>query len=127
MQKVMTPAREHYGLEGQYNTSKMVDRNVVRLDHVTTDAIVKTPVPRNWRHQLAFERCKRIAGNSAKLTLFDAKKSIVLTTDASSFGIEACLCHKFKGTNGKVRLQPIAYASASLKPSERAYVQIEQG
>ena len=93
------------------------------------DELLKPDVKFEWneKHQLAFDRCKRIAGNSAKLTLFDAKKSIVLTTDASSFGIEACLCHKFKGTNGKVRLQPIAYASASLKPSERAYVQIEKG
>ena len=78
------------------------------------------------RTQLAFEQCKRIAGNSTRLTHFDAKKPIVLTTDASPFGIGACLSHKVTDANSKVRLQPVTYASASLKPSEKAYAQINR-
>ena len=70
--------------------------------------------------------CKRLASNSARLTHFDAKKPIVLTTDASPFDIRACLSHKVTDANGRVKLQPVAYASASLKPSEKAYVQIDR-
>merc|ERR1711895_362605 len=71
-------------------------------------------------------RCKNLAGNSARLTHFDASKPIVLTTDVSPFGIGACLSHKVIDEKGRVRLQPVACASASLKPSEKAYAQIER-
>ena len=80
----------------------------------------------NHKHRKAFERCKNLAGNSARLTHFDASKPIVLTTDASPFGIGACLSHKVTDEKGRVRLQPVAYASASLKPSEKAYAQIDR-
>ena len=53
------------------------------------------------------------------LTHIDVKKPIVLTTDASPFGLGACLSHKVV-SNGKAKLQPVAYASTSLKPSEKA-------
>ena len=92
------------------------------------DELLKPDVKFEWnhKHQCAFDMCKRLAGNSARLTHFDAKKPIVLTTDASPFGIRACLRHKVIDANGKVKLQPVAYASASLKPSEKAYAQIER-
>ena len=80
----------------------------------------------NHKHRKAFERCKNLAGNSARLTHFDASKRIVLTTDASPFGISTCLSHKVTDEKGRVRLQPVAYASASLKPSEKAYAQIDR-
>ena len=92
------------------------------------DELLKPDVKFEWteKHQFAFDRCKRLAGNSARLTHFDARKPIVLTTDASPFGIGACLSHKITDANGKVRLQPVAYVSASLKPSEKAYAQIDR-
>ena len=145
---------------------KIVDRNGVRLDTCTTDAIVKMPRPQDkqqlrsllghmsyiskhvpdlrkarasldnllkpdvkfvWeaQHQDAFNQCKRLAGNSAMLTHFDTQKPIVLTTDASPYGVGACLSHKVT-SNGKSRLHPVAYASASLKPSEKNYAQIDR-
>ena len=60
------------------------------------------------------------------LTHFDAGKPIVLTTNASPFGVGACLSHKVTESNGKVKLQPVAYASASLKPSEKGYSQVDR-
>ena len=47
-----------------------------------------------------------LAGNSARLTHFDVNKPIVVTTDASSFGIGTCLRHKVTDDKGGVRLQP---------------------
>ena len=92
------------------------------------DELLKPDVKFEWneKHQFAFERCKRLAGNSTRLTDFDARKPIVLTTDASPFGLGACLSHKVTDANGKVRLQPVAYASTSLKPSEKGYAQIDR-
>ena len=69
----------------------------------------------NHKHRKSFEKCKNLAGNSARLTHFDASKPIVLTTDASPLNIGACLSHKVIDEKGRVRLQPVAYASASLK------------
>ena len=60
------------------------------------------------------------------MTHFDASKPIALTTDASPFGIGACLSHKVTDDKGRVRLQAVSYASASLKPSEKAYAQIDR-
>ena len=109
---------------------KIVDRNGIRLDTSTTDAIINMPAPQDkpqlrsflghmsyiskhvpdlhktrapldnllkpdvkfvWeaQHQEAFILCKRLAGNSALLTHFDTKKEIILSTDASSFGLGA--------------------------------------
>ena len=56
---------------------------------------------------------------------FDPTKPIVLTTDASPYGLGAALSHKVM-SNGKTRLQPVAYASASLKPTEKGYAQIDR-
>ena len=49
----------------------------------------------------------------------------MLTTDASPYGLGACLSHKIT-TNGKTKLHPIAYASVSLKASEKNYAQIDR-
>ena len=106
---------------------KIIDRNGVRLDTSTTEAIVKKLRPDGksklrlflghmsyiskhvsdlrkarapldsilkpdenfvWetQQQEAFVKCKALAGNSARLTHFDTKKPVVLTTDASPYG-----------------------------------------
>ena len=74
---------------------------------------------------MAFDKCKRLAGDSAMLTHFDPSKPLVLTTDASPYGVGACLSHRMVNKSGKQRLHPIAYASASLKQSEKNYAQID--
>ena len=77
-----------------------------------------------YEHQEAFDQCKKLAGNRAMLTHFDTKKPRVLTTDAGPYGVGACWSHKVTD-NGKSRLHPMAYASASLKPSKRNCAQID--
>ena len=76
-------------------------------------------------HEDAFLKCKTLASNSALLTHFDPSLPLVLTTDASPYGVGACLSHKVTIDN-KTRLLPIAYASASLKDSQKNYSQIDR-
>ena len=99
----------------------------LRAARAPLDELLKPDVKFVWdkARQAAFDKCKSLAGNIAMLTHFDVKKPIVLTTDASPFGLGACLSHKVEN-NGKVKLQPVAYASASLKPSEKGYTQIDR-
>ena len=89
--------------------------------------MLKPEVKFHWEgeHQKAFAKCKSLAGNSAMLAHFDPTKKVVLTTDASPHGMGACLSHKVT-INGKTRLHPIAYASASFKPSEKSYAQVDR-
>ena len=106
-----------------------VRRHVPDLSRVTPvlSALLKKNVNFIWlkEHEIAFQLCKKLAGNMATLTHFDEKKELVLTTDASPVGIGACLSHKFV-EGKKAYLKPIAYASRSLTPAEQNYAQIER-
>ncbi|CAL4061376.1 unnamed protein product, partial [Meganyctiphanes norvegica] len=87
----------------------------LRSARAPLDYLIKPDIKFIWdiNHGEAFTKCKQLAGNSALLTHFDPTKPIVLTTDASPYGVGACLSHKVV-INNKTRLLPIAYASASL-------------
>ena len=91
------------------------------------DKLIKPDVQFIWDkvHEDAFLKCKTLASNSALLTHFDPSLPLVLTTDASPYGVGACLSHKVTIDN-KTRLLPIAYASASLKDSQKNYSQIDR-
>ena len=59
----------------------------LRSARAPLDYLIKPDVKFVWdeNHADAFERCKKLAGNSALLTHFDPAKSIVLTTDVSPY------------------------------------------
>ena len=99
----------------------------LRQAHAPLDALLKPDEKFVWEkpHEEAFSKCKKLAGNSVMLCHFDTKKPLVLTTDASQYGVRACLSHTVS-ENGRTKLHPIAYASASLKPSEKGYAQIDR-
>lgn len=82
------------------------------------DKLIKPDAKFIWDkiHEEAFIKCKTLASNSALLTHLDPALPLVLTTDASPYGVGACLSHKVTIDN-KTKLLPIAYASASLKDS----------
>ena len=99
----------------------------LRTARAPLDFLVKPDVKFVWEkvHEDSFNKCKSLAANSALLTHFDPNKDIVLTTDASPHGVGACLSHKVI-VNNKTRLLPIAYASSSLKDSQKNYAQVDR-
>ena len=72
--------------------------------------------------QEAFDKIKEAITLDLFLTHFDVNLKLIVACDASSYGVGVCILHKMPdGTN-----QPIAYASRTLLPAERNYLQIEK-
>lgn len=69
----------------------------------------------------AFATCKKMLSDKSVLQLYDVKKPLQITCDASEYGLGAVLSHVENGNE-----KPIAFASRSLSPSERNYAQIEK-
>ena len=70
----------------------------------------------------AFLKTKQLLVSAPVLTHYDPVKPLILTTDASSYGLGAVLSHP-SGEHGD---QPIAYASRTLNEAERNYSQLDK-
>lgn len=70
----------------------------------------------------AFQEIKDILTSDLFLAHYNPKRDIIVASDASAYGIGACILHKMD--DGKVK--PIAHASRSLLPAEKNYSQIEK-
>ena len=78
----------------------------------------------NWGppQKQAFKEAKSQLTSTKILTHFDTSKKLMLSCDASPYGVGAVLSHRFPdGTE-----RPIAYASRSLAVAEKQYAQIEK-
>ena len=86
--------------------------------------LLQKNTPWKWEseQQEAFEIAKASLSSSTCLTHYDPAKSLVVSCDASSYGVGAVLAHEL--TDGST--QPIAYASRSLSPAEKNYAQIDR-
>ena len=73
------------------------------------------------RHQMAFEKSKKMIESSSLLVFYDPNKPLILTTDASSYGVGAVLSHTIDGLE-----RPIYCASRTLSQAEKNYSQIEK-
>ena len=72
--------------------------------------------------QRAFEKSKVMLVESPLLVHYDTTKPLIITSDASSYGIGSVLSHKYP--DGSER--PIAFASRVLNPAECNYSQLEK-
>ena len=68
----------------------------------------------------AFKKIKELLSSTTVLTHFDTSQPIILTVDASPYGIGAILSHRKKGIE-----HPIGFVSRSLNSAERNYSQTE--
>ena len=77
----------------------------------------------NWTTDCstAFEEVKRLIASELVLTHFTSDRPLVLSSDASAYGLGAVLSHD--GPGGE---RPIAFASQTLADSEQKYSQIEK-
>ena len=95
--------------------------------HLKNAATVLEPLYRlkrkevHWQwgkeEQEAFDISKKMIADGKLLVHYDAKKPLVMSCDASPYGISAVLAHKM--SNGDER--PIAFVSRTLNKAERNY------
>ena len=98
-------------------------QNMSTLSH-PLNKLLRHNTPWKWsqEYERAFQELKQRLASSEVLVHYDASLPLKLACDASSYGVGAVISHIFP--NGEER--PIAYASRTLTPSEKNYVQIEK-
>ena len=86
--------------------------------------LLRNSEPWRWdkEQQVAFEKIKEMLIAPNLLVHFDENKPLMLSCDASPYGVGAVLSHLMDNQSDK----PIAYASRSLSTVERKYSQLDK-
>lgn len=79
----------------------------------------------NIEQKKAFEWAKTMIASDQVLIHYNPKLPLILSCDASKYGLGACLAHEVKIGN-KVLERPIAFASRMLTQTESRYSQIDK-
>lgn len=69
---------------------------------------------------------KQLMTSSDLLIHFDTDKQMILSCDASPYGVGAVLSHQMVDESGQLCERPIGYASRTLTKSEKNYSQLEK-
>ncbi|XP_014667918.1 PREDICTED: uncharacterized protein K02A2.6-like [Priapulus caudatus] len=69
----------------------------------------------------AFNVAKELLRKAPVLTHYDVHKPLLLTCDASAYGVGAVLAHEIDGDE-----HPVCYHSRTLQPAEKNYAQVEK-
>lgn len=88
------------------------------------NALLKQDVSYIWgEHQReAFNNIKKLISEAPTLAYFDHSKKIIISADASSYGLGACLMQE----NEQSEREVVAYISRTMTDTERYYAQIEK-
>jgi hypothetical protein len=86
--------------------------------------LLRKNTPWKWtqRQEDAFSKSKSTLQSSQLLVHYDPGLPLILTTDASPYGLGAVLSHRMP--DGSER--PVSFASRTLAPAERNYAQVER-
>lgn len=75
----------------------------------------------NATHNEAFEKCKQLLVSNNVLALYDPSKPIIISCDASPYGLGCVLSQIFD----KIE-KPVLFASSTLSPAEKNYSQVHR-
>ena len=86
--------------------------------------LLESKTPWSWGNEQkeAFQEAKTQLTSSCLLVHFDPEKQVILSCDASPYGVGAVLSHQMDDGSEK----PVAFASRSLSPAEKKYSQLEK-
>lgn len=87
------------------------------------DELLKKDNQWNWNntHQFHFNKLKQSLTSNLLLTHYNPKLNIIISADVSIKGIGAGIQHETD-----LSIKPVAFASRTLQPAEKAYSQIEK-